>query len=46
MKDYCSLTLHLAIYAVDRFLKRQKTTRGHLQLLGVSAMVLCSRYVL
>lgn len=43
MKDFTSLTLHMAVSVVDRFLKRYKTTRTKLQLLGVAAMVLCSR---
>jgi len=45
IKFFNSLTLHVAISAVDRFLKRQHVTRARLQLLGVAAMVLCSRSV-
>jgi len=45
IKSFGSITLHVAISVVDRFLKRQKVTRAKLQLLGVAAMVLCSRYV-
>ena len=44
-KFFDSLTLHVAISIVDRFLKRQRVTRAKLQLLGVAAMVLCSRSV-
>ena len=44
IKFFDSLTLHMAISVVDRFLKRQRVTRSRLQLLGVAAMVLCSRY--
>lgn len=45
MKEFTSLTLHMAISVVDRFLKRYKMTRTKLQLLGVAAMVLCSRFL-
>jgi len=45
IKFFNSLTLHVAISVVDRFLKRQRVTRTRLQLLGVAAMVLCSRSV-
>jgi len=45
IKFFGSLTLHVAISVVDRFLRRQKVTRSRLQLLGVAAMVLCSRSV-
>jgi len=45
IKFFNSLTLHIAISVVDRFLKRQRVTRTRLQLLGVAAMVLCSRFV-
>jgi len=45
IKFFNSLTLHVAISVVDRFLKRQRVTRARLQLLGVAAMVLCSRSV-
>ena len=44
MKEYSSVTLHVAIDLVDRVLKVHKITRAKLQLLGVSAMVLCSRF--
>ena len=44
IKFFNSLTLHVAITVIDRFLKRQRVTRARLQLLGVAAMVLCSRY--
>jgi len=42
-KMYSTLTLHVAIDVVDRVLKVRRITRTRLQLLGVSAMVLCSR---
>jgi len=44
IKFYNSLTLHMAISIVDRCLKRHRVTRARLQLLGVAAMVICSRY--
>ena len=44
MKGFSSLTLHMAVNMVDRYLRVHRTTRSRLQLLGVSAMVLCSRY--
>lgn len=45
MKDFSSHTLHVAISMVDRYLKVHKTARSKLQLLGVAAMLLCSRYL-
>ena len=45
IKFFNGLTLHVAISVVDRFLKRQRVSRARLQLLGVAAMVLCSRSV-
>ena len=45
MKDFSSHTLHVAVNVVDRYLKVHKTSRSQLQLLGVAAMVLCSRCV-
>ncbi|XP_062599123.1 cyclin-F-like isoform X1 [Saccostrea cucullata] len=45
MKDFSSHTLHIAVSVVDRYLKVHKTSRSKLQLLGVSAMVLCSRFL-
>ena len=44
MKEFSSLTFHVAVSVVDRFLRVHPMTRSRLQLLGVSAMVLCSRY--
>ena len=45
MKDFSSHTLHVAISMVDRYLKVHRTSRSKLQLLGVAAMLLCSRYL-
>ncbi|XP_070579735.1 cyclin-F-like [Ptychodera flava] len=43
MKDFDNLTLHTAVRCIDRYLLLQPTTRSNLQLLGISAMVICSR---
>ncbi|XP_077870463.1 cyclin-F-like [Saccoglossus kowalevskii] len=43
MKDFSNLTLHTAVRCIDRYLMLQPTTRANLQLLGISAMVICSR---
>ncbi|XP_064617848.1 cyclin-F-like isoform X2 [Liolophura sinensis] len=45
MKDFSTQTLHVAIDVVDRYLKLHKTSRSKLQLLGVAAMVICSRFL-
>lgn len=45
MRHYDSLVLHLAVSIVDRFLRLYPITRVKLQLLGIAAIVLCSRYV-
>ncbi|XP_077979504.1 cyclin-F-like [Glandiceps talaboti] len=43
MKDFSNLTLHTAVRCIDRYLMLQPTTRSNLQLLGIAAMVICSR---
>jgi len=45
MKDFSSQTLHAAVHMVDRYLKCHLISRSRLQLLGVAAMVLCSRFL-
>ncbi|XP_074649084.1 cyclin-F-like [Tubulanus polymorphus] len=45
MKKFSTRTLHVAINVVDRFLNVHDLSRDKLQLLGVSAMVVCSRYL-
>ncbi|KAL3876589.1 hypothetical protein ACJMK2_034420 [Sinanodonta woodiana] len=45
MKDFSSQTLHVAVSLMDRFLRVHTTSRSKLQLLGVAAMVLCSRFL-
>lgn len=44
LRRYDSLVLHLAINVVDRFLRAHSITRAKLQLLGIAAVILCSRY--
>ena len=44
-KGFDSLTLHLSINIVDRFLKKHTVTYGKFQLLGISAMVICSKFL-
>ncbi|KAL4239671.1 hypothetical protein ACF0H5_000477 [Mactra antiquata] len=43
MKSFPTHTFHVAVGIVDRFLSMNSVPRSKLQLLGVSAMVLCSR---
>ncbi|XP_045213462.1 cyclin-F-like isoform X2 [Mercenaria mercenaria] len=43
MKLFSTHTFHVAVGVVDRFLQVNSVPRSKLQLLGVSAMVLCSR---
>ncbi|WAQ97413.1 CCNF-like protein [Mya arenaria] len=45
MKMFSTHTFHVAVGVVDRFLKLNSVPRSKLQLLGVSAMVLCSRFL-
>ncbi|XP_067671880.1 cyclin-F-like [Haliotis asinina] len=45
MKDFSTLTLHAAVNLVDRFLQVHAVPRSQLQLLGVAAMVICSRFL-
>ncbi|KAL5660785.1 hypothetical protein ACJX0J_027910, partial [Zea mays] len=37
-------TLYLAVYLVDRFLSRNYIERQRLQLLGITSMLLASKY--
>ncbi|XP_038067708.1 cyclin-F-like [Patiria miniata] len=43
MKGYSSHTLHMVVSCIDRYLMHQPVTRGNLQLVGITAMVICSR---
>ena len=43
MKYFSGHTLHASLCIVDRYLKVHSICRSRLQLLGVAAMVLCSR---
>ena len=45
MKMFSTHTFHVAVGVVDRFLRLNTVPRSKLQLLGVSAMVLCSRFL-
>ncbi|KAK7506755.1 hypothetical protein BaRGS_00002230 [Batillaria attramentaria] len=45
MKNFSTLTLHNAVAIVDRFLMVHDISRSKLQLLGVAAMVVSSRYL-
>ncbi|ESO84228.1 hypothetical protein LOTGIDRAFT_108005 [Lottia gigantea] len=45
MKNFSNQTLHTAVSVVDRFLSVQNVHRAKLQLLGVAAMVVCSRFL-
>lgn len=45
MKNFSTLTLHNAVGIVDRFLMAHDISRSKLQLLGVAAMVISSRYL-
>ncbi|XP_063075967.1 cyclin-F isoform X2 [Engraulis encrasicolus] len=45
MKDFSSLTLHVTVYCVDRYLVLRSVPKARLQLLGIACMVICTRYV-
>ncbi|XP_059142499.1 cyclin-F-like isoform X2 [Physella acuta] len=45
MKDFSAHTLYLAVSMFDRFLQVRKVQRSQVQLLGVAAMVVSSRYL-
>lgn len=45
MKDFSSLTLHVTVGCVDRYLARRSVPKACLQLLGIACMVICTRYV-
>ncbi|XP_012694255.2 cyclin-F [Clupea harengus] len=45
MKDFSSLTLHVTVCAVDRYLALRSVPKARLQLLGIACMVICTRYV-
>lgn len=44
MKQFSSLTVHLAVYLIDHYLCLQKIKRSDLQLLGISCLLLSSRW--
>uniref|UniRef100_A0A3B5B4J7 Cyclin-F n=1 Tax=Stegastes partitus TaxID=144197 RepID=A0A3B5B4J7_9TELE len=45
MKDFSSLTLHVTVGCVDRYLARRSVPKARLQLLGIACMVVCTRYI-
>ncbi|KAK7939821.1 hypothetical protein WMY93_003147 [Mugilogobius chulae] len=45
MKDFSSLTLHVTVGCVDRYLTCRSVPKACLQLLGIACMVVCTRYV-
>uniref|UniRef100_A0A6Q2XAA7 Cyclin-F n=1 Tax=Esox lucius TaxID=8010 RepID=A0A6Q2XAA7_ESOLU len=45
MKDFSSLTLHVTVGCVDRYLALRSVPKAHLQLLGIACMVVCTRYI-
>ncbi|XP_047426822.1 cyclin-F isoform X2 [Mugil cephalus] len=45
MKDFSSLTLHVTVGCVDRYLSLRSVPKARLQLLGIACMVVCTRYI-
>ncbi|CAJ1075057.1 cyclin-F isoform X1 [Xyrichtys novacula] len=45
MKDFSSLTLHVTVGCVDRYLSLRSLPKARLQLLGIACMVVCSRCI-
>ncbi|XP_077413242.1 cyclin-F [Vanacampus margaritifer] len=45
MKDFSSLTLHVTVGCVDRYLALRSVPKVRLQLLGIACMVVCTRYI-
>ncbi|XP_061829407.1 cyclin-F [Nerophis lumbriciformis] len=45
MKDFSSLTLHVTVGCVDRYLALRSVPKVCLQLLGIACMVVCTRYI-
>ncbi|KAM3863903.1 cyclin-F [Diretmus argenteus] len=45
MKDFSSLTLHVTVSCVDRYLAMRSVPKARLQLLGIACMVVCTRYI-
>ncbi|MGH0128109.1 UNVERIFIED_CONTAM: hypothetical protein FKN15_033209 [Acipenser sinensis] len=46
MKDFSSLSLHVTVGCVDRYLLLRSVPKARLQLLGIACMVICTRYIL
>ncbi|XP_057673559.1 cyclin-F [Corythoichthys intestinalis] len=45
MKDFSSLTLHVTVGCVNRYLALRSVPKVRLQLLGIACMVVCTRYI-
>ncbi|KAK2833447.1 hypothetical protein Q5P01_017336 [Channa striata] len=45
MKDFSSLTLHVTVGCVDRYLALRSVPKARLQLLGIACMVVSTRYI-
>nr|XP_033770580.1 cyclin-F isoform X1 [Geotrypetes seraphini] len=45
MKDFSSLCLHMTVGCVDRYLKLRSVSRTRLQLVGITCMVICTRFI-
>ncbi|KAA8585113.1 hypothetical protein FQN60_003807 [Etheostoma spectabile] len=45
IKDTMSLTLHVTVGCVDRYLALCSVPKARLQLLGIACMVVCTRYI-
>ncbi|XP_075422522.1 cyclin-F isoform X3 [Ascaphus truei] len=45
MKDFSSLCLHMTVGLVDRYLKLRCVPRARLQLVGITCMVICTRFI-
>ncbi|XP_029433048.1 cyclin-F [Rhinatrema bivittatum] len=45
MKDFSSLCLHMTVSCVDRYLKLRSVPRARLQLVGITGMVICTRFI-
>ncbi|KAM5152896.1 cyclin-F isoform 2-T2 [Mantella aurantiaca] len=45
MKDFSSLCLHMTVGLVDRYLKLRSVPRARLQLVGITCMVICTRFI-
>ena len=44
IKGFSTMTVHLAVNLIDRYLQLRKVSRSRLQLLGIAALLLSSRW--